>query len=95
MRINDRIIDNAQISIVSDKKIQAANGLKRVTLFEAKVARGKKFLTKQSHNLSELLEWISDCKSLSNAKPLPKTSALPGGWAEERVNSFSTSRSTN
>lgn len=93
MRINDKVIDNAQISIVSDKKIQAANGLKRVTLFEAKVARGKRFLTKQSHNLSELLEWISDCKSLSNAKPLPKTSALPGGWAEERVNS-STSRST-
>lgn len=93
MRINDKVIDNAQISIVSDKKIQAANGLKRVTLFEAKVARGKRFLTKQSHNLSELLEWISDCKSLSNAKPLPKTSALPGGWAEERVN-FSTSRST-
>lgn len=91
MRVNDKVIDNAQISIVSDKKVQATNGLKRVTLFEAKVARGKKFLTKQSHNLSELLEWISSCKSLSNAKPLPKTSVLPGGWTDERGKTLPTS----
>ena len=58
MRINDRIIENATIDRVSDRVVQGRSGLKRVTLYEARVEKNGKTQKKRAESLSVLQNWV-------------------------------------
>lgn len=59
MRINDQIIENAEIVIVSDKRVYGTNGAINVTVYEARVKKdNKKVIKKRSERFSELRKWV-------------------------------------
>lgn len=59
MRINDQIIKDAEIVIVSDKRVYGTNGAINVTVYEARVKKdGRKVIKKRSEKFSELQKWV-------------------------------------
>lgn len=58
MRINDKDIKNAEISVVSRRNEQTPNGIRRIFVYEARVTKKTRTLKKQSEDLGILQNWV-------------------------------------
>ena len=58
MRLNDKEIKDAEISVVSERKVQGLKGLKEIFTYEAKVKKQGRTYKKRSEDLSVLQNWI-------------------------------------
>ena len=58
MRINNKEIKDAEISVVSQRKVQGLKGLKAIFTYEARVKKKGRTYKKQSEDLGFLQEWL-------------------------------------
>lgn len=58
MRLNDKEIKDAEISVVSERKVQGLKGLKEIFTYEAKVKKHGRTYKKRSEDLNVLQNWI-------------------------------------
>lgn len=58
MRINNKEIQNANISVVSQRKVQGLKGLKAIFTYEARVKKKGRTYKKQSEDLGFLQNWL-------------------------------------
>ena len=56
MRINNQEIKNAEISVVSERKVQ---GLKAIFTYEARIKKKGRTYKKQSEDLGFLQNWLT------------------------------------
>ena len=54
MRINNQEIKNAEISVVSERKVQGLKGLKAIFTYEARIKKKGRTYKKQSEDLGSL-----------------------------------------
>lgn len=54
MRINNQEIKNAEISVVSERKVQGLKGLKAIFTYEARIKKKGRTYKKQSEDLGFL-----------------------------------------
>ena len=58
MRINNQEIKNAEISVVSERKVQGLTGLKAIFTYAARVKKKGRTYKKQSEELGILQAWL-------------------------------------
>lgn len=58
MRINNKEIENAEISVVSERKIQGIKGLKSIFTYEARLKKKGRTYKKRSEDLGFLQSWL-------------------------------------
>ena len=58
MRINNQEIKNAEISVVSERKVQGLKWLKAIFTYEARVKKKGRTYKKQSEDLGILQAWL-------------------------------------
>lgn len=58
MRINNQEIKNAEISVVSERKVQGLKGLKAIFTYEARIKKKGRTYKKRSEDLGFLQNWL-------------------------------------
>ena len=58
MRINNKVIKDAEISVVAERKVQSLKGVKAIFTYEARVKKKERTYKKQSEDLGLLQNWI-------------------------------------
>ena len=58
MRINNQEIKNAEISVVSERKVQGLKGLKAIFTYEARIKKKGRTYKKQTEDKRLLQNWL-------------------------------------